>query len=582
MISVRIEAKTAFALLILLAAFWTQPAEAAADDWRGDLTAISPGEWSREHAAHLLERAGFGGTPEQIDRLAAAGPQRAVSFLVDYELVPNDLLAPFESSQSAIDRLSEVVRETALQRQAADSMEMQPSMEMQAMEMASVDAAQLNQAARTALRQVDNHEIHRLTLWWGDRMLRTHRPLEEKMTLFWHNHFATSNQKVRDHQKMLGQNELFRRQATGNFGILLRYVARDPAMLIYLDNRANRRQAPNENFARELLELFTMGEGHYGEEDIKAAARAFTGWTIRDERFRYLERLHDGGTKAFLGHAGAYNGDDIISLILAHPRTAEFIAGEIYRAFVREDLPEDLRRQLGAVLSEAHYEIKPLLRTIFMSRDFYCEDSRGALIKSPVELVISTYRKIGLAELPTVPDFRDLTRDMGQHLFYPPNVAGWTGGMAWIDPATLLKRANFAQNVLFADDRAALRRQRAQAAARRRAMPPMEQMLAQAVSDGADRQAVQRQMRVWTQSQLEPIPVVLAEVDLSGAAGAHDARRAVDQLCARFLSVPLTDAQCAQLASFLEGQPLDSPVRREAALRRLLHLILSLPEYQLS
>jgi uncharacterized protein (DUF1800 family) len=207
-------------------------------------------------------------------------------------------------------------------------------------------------------------------------------------------------------------------------------VAKDPAMLAYLDAGVNVKGAPNENFAREIMEIFTMGVGHYTETDIREGARAFTGWNSDDLTFVVHPEQHDATPKAFLGRTGNFDGVDVIDAILAQSATADFIAAKLYRYFVRDDLDPALQSRLGAVFRNAHYELKPLLRTIFLSRDFYSQASIGTHIKSPVELVISTYKKLGATAIPGISDFNETTEAMGQALFWPPTVAGWAGGGA--------------------------------------------------------------------------------------------------------------------------------------------------------
>ena len=282
-------------------------------------------------------------------------------------------------------------------------------------------------------------------------MLTTRRPLEEKLTLFWHGHFATGNTKVRDTRMIERQNEMLREHANGSFRDLVVGILKDPAMLVYLDNGENLKDHPNENFGRELLELFTMGVGNYTELDIREASRAFTGWTNDVRDFRFDATQHDFGQKSFLGRTGTFNGEDVIDIILEHPATAEFIAAKVYRYFVREDVTDATHTALGATLRDGGYELKPLLKQIFLSRDFYSPLSYATQIKSPVHLVVSTYRKLGLTKLPTVPDFGRLTGGLGQALFNPPNVAGWAGGRTWITPASLLQRGNLFRTVLFPD-----------------------------------------------------------------------------------------------------------------------------------
>ena len=220
-------------------------------------------------------------------------------------------------------------------------------------------------------------------------------------------------------------------------------------MLSFLDAGVNVKGASNENFAREIMELFTMGPGNYTEKDIREAARAFTGWNYADVKFVVNKDQHDDGEKTFLGKTGRFDGVDVIDMIMERPVTAEFIAGKIYRYFVRQDLPPVLQKQLGASLRGSQYEITPLLEKVFLSRDFYSSASVGTRIKSPVELAINTYKKLGLRNVPGVPDFNVETGALGQQLFSPPTVAGWAQGQSWITPGLLLERANFARDILF-------------------------------------------------------------------------------------------------------------------------------------
>src|SRR5581483_2037355 len=210
-------------------------------------------------------------------------------------------------------------------------------------------------------------ETRRLGYWWANRMVQTTHPVEEKMALFWHGHFATHENKVRDYRKMMQQIDLFERGATGNLRELTIQVAQNPAMLYFLDAQYNVKGAPNENFAREVMELFTMGVGNYSERDIREAARAFTGWNFVDLDFTVSPDKHDAGVKRVLGSEGRFDGVDVIDVILSRPVTSEFAAGKIYRYFVRQDLSPELKAALGAKLRESHYEIAPLLETIFLS-----------------------------------------------------------------------------------------------------------------------------------------------------------------------------------------------------------------------
>ena len=283
-----------------------------------------------------------------------------------------------------------------------------------------------------------------LRSWWLTEMLVTPAPLTEKMTLFWHNHFVSSQQKVRSPQLMYLQNVLLRRHALGNFGDLLHGIARDPAMVIYLDSASNRKGQPNENFAREVMELFTLGEGHYTERDVKEAARAFTGWGIDPDRgeFVFRPRAHDDGVKTVLGRTGNLDGNAVLGIFLAQPQTAELVATKLWREFVSPDPDPGEVRRVAGVLRKSGYEIRPALRALLTSDAFYAPDSRAALIKSPVELVVGTLRQFSFQTGEPLPFVLGVAA-LGQNLFAPPNVRGWPGGEMWINSTTLLARKAF-------------------------------------------------------------------------------------------------------------------------------------------
>lgn len=588
----------------LLAALLAPSATTAAGDWSGDLSPISPEQWNRERAAHLLERAGFGATPQEIDEFAAMSPQAAVQRLVYSKNIPNDLpafdhsgvhdagLEPFPPSRPAA---------TDLAKETGESMgiRVKPSGNRRLQPVANKFFYWLR-ASRL--------ETNRVAYWWANRMLATHRPLEEKMALFWHGHFATSEEKVRDYRKMLKQNELFRAQGTGNFRDLLIGVAQDPAMLAFLDAGVNVKGAPNENFAREIMEMFSMGVGNYSETDIREAARAFTGWNFVDMDFVVSTDKHDATTKTVLGKQGNFDGVDVIDVILSQPVTSEYVAGKIYRFFVRDDLSPELRARLGARLRASNYEIAPLLETIFLSKDFYSPASTATHIKSPVELVISTYKKMGLREVPGVPDFNELTESLGQKLLFPPTVAGWANGRSWITPGLLLARGNFVYDTLYPDitflppDRYPLTDYKISTVNDKLALgqdvtsatkPDAKEVTSMSMQADRDEDFNTRlaSFRGWQMAlqKVKPIPRATAQVDLSAmvlGAGCKTAREATDYLLARFLSVPLDAGTHERIAKFLEGELGTGDLMAAASyleepLRSTLHVILSLPEYQL-
>ncbi|HUL40904.1 MAG TPA: DUF1800 domain-containing protein [Burkholderiales bacterium] len=302
----------------------------------------------------------------------------------------------------------------------------------------------LSQEQRKAWRQDEIRKGIELRAWWLQEMIVTPSPLTEKMTLFWHNHFVSSQQKVKYSKLMYRQNVLLRKYALGNFGTLLHAVSRDPAMIIYLDSATNRRGHPNENFAREVMELFTLGEGHYTERDVKEAARAFTGWSIDPETgdFRWRPFFHDDGDKTVLGKTGDYDGDDVLNILLERPETAEFVVAKMWREFVS---PAPDPKEVARIANQfrgSGYEIKVALRGMLLSEAFYSQNNRAALTKSPVELVVGTLRQFDFS-VPDALPFAFTVAQLGQNLFSPPNVKGWPGGEAWITSATLLARKQF-------------------------------------------------------------------------------------------------------------------------------------------
>ncbi len=299
----------------------------------------------------------------------------------------------------------------------------------------------LDAEARARLQAERAERGFELREWWLRQMLVTPDPLRERMTLFWHNHFVSGMQKVQSPQMMYRQNVLLREHALGNFRELLHAVARDPAMVRYLDSALNRKGQPNENFARELMELFTLGEGNYTEQDVKEVARAFTGWSIDAPTGEFVFRAaqHDDGPKTVLGRQGNFGGDDVLDILLDRPETATFIAEKLWREFVSpKPAPAEVAR-IAAALRGSGYDIRAALRVLFNSDAFYAPAHRGVLVKSPVDLVVGTLRQFEFV----VPDELPFVLAMGQFgqvLFAPPNVKGWPGGELWINATTLLRR----------------------------------------------------------------------------------------------------------------------------------------------
>jgi len=352
------------------------------------------GPFGPRQAAQLARRAGFGPTQAEVDHLVARGVDGAVdSFLHPSE---PDLDFPAFPDIDAI-----------------------------------YDPKRRNQTAK---------------MWWLDRMLRTKRPLVEKMTLFWHGHFATSMQKVQANY-MVGQIDLLRSNALGNFRNLLLAVSQDPAMLIWLDNRYNVAAHPNENFAREVMELFALGLGNYTEADVKAAARSFTGWTL-DKNGAFVDRTaqHDAGMKTFLGRTGPWNGADVVDIIVQQPIHQRFIARELLEFFIYSDPEPELIEALARVYALSGYDLAQTVGAMLRSNVFYSSRAYRALPKSPIEFVIGLLRYMDVRAVPgDVPYW--LAR-MGQDILMPPSVKGWDGGPTWISTATLLARFNFVNRIV--------------------------------------------------------------------------------------------------------------------------------------
>ena len=304
--------------------------------------------------------------------------------------------------------------------------------------------------------QQRNHAQQRLMLdkqavkhWQIEMLLRTPYPLTERMVLFWHNWFTTSMDRVNQPELLIQQNRLFRHHALGNFKQFLHGLIRDPAMLIYLDNNTNNKDQTNENFARELLELFTVGEGNFRESDMHAAKLALTGWSVdrRTGRFVFHKHLHDNSMKFFMGKKGNFNGDDIINILLQNPRTAQNIAERIARKFwaefVSDEKPNPATiRRWGIVFRHAKYDIRTLLITVLNSPEFWSPRNRGEKAKSPIELVVGTLRSLHLKSAMTPPQIIDVCTTLGQPLFNPETPEGYRSGRAWITPYTLPIRVN--------------------------------------------------------------------------------------------------------------------------------------------
>lgn len=317
-----------------------------------------------------------------------------------------------------------------------------------------------------------------IAIWWTARMLVTQRPLQEKMTLFWHDHFATSGEKVNQGGMLYLQNEILRQNATGRFRDLLMQVSQDPAMLFWLDNQFNVKGKPNENFAREVMELFTLGIGNYTEKDIQEGARAFTGWTFQRTNRKegddirpqasFLVRpfLHDNGDKTYLGASGNLSGEDVINHLCDMPRTAEYLTWKLWEWFAYKDPDKALVSRLSDKFRQSNLNIKELLRAMMNSPEFYSDKAERAIYKNPVDFVIVSLRQLGVGQIlsemigsitdgaqnpigqvaPAAQAYQ-VMKQMGMQLLFPPDVSGWEGGSAWVTTATMVERISWADKV---------------------------------------------------------------------------------------------------------------------------------------
>ncbi len=354
--------------------------------------------WDLRRVVHLHRRAGFAATWAEIQRDLKDGPEASINRV----LAGTSRMAALEEFESTSNLLA--------------------------------DAA------------VASNDVNRLRAWWIFRMLASPDPLGERLTLTWHDHFATAVSKVEDLALMRRQNDTFRRLARAPFGELLNASVREPALLFYLDAPSNRKDHPNENLARELMELFTLGIGNFTEADVKEAARALTGWTVDDGAFREVPSKHDAGEKTLLNRKGRWATSDVLEILLDRPSTARRIARRICDLFMGERaLEESATIALAEELSRNRLDIGHTVETVLRSSAFFASRNIGSRVVGPVEFVIGACRALVPGqEMPSTLLLADWSARLGQELFEPPNVGGWPGGRAWLTPRSLMGRANFA------------------------------------------------------------------------------------------------------------------------------------------
>jgi len=539
-----------------------------------DLEPLGHSKWSEQHGRHLLNRAGFGVPERQVPHLASLSAEDAAAEIVFFRSTPDTYAEPtFLPTREDYREYQEALKN------AADEPD--------------------RRKIRNEWRVQERAWVSMLQAWWMERMMTTPRPLQEKMTLFWHGHFATSAQKVQSSTQNYQLNHLFREHAAGNFKQLTTAVGQSGAMLRYLDNVQNVKQHPNENWARELMELFTMGVGNYTEDDIKESARAFTGWTQAGGDFRFDESKHDFGKKTFLGRTGDFDGWDIIDIIFEQPVTAEYIARELWTYFAYEKPDPELVKSLANVLRENDYELQPMLQAMFSSRAFYSDKAMGTQIKSPVQYVIQLAAHLDLDTPPYLAMARS-SAQLGQALFYPPNVKGWDGGRAWINANTLLQRYNMSRSLIVADMVEPDEMSMLEMGVMRGGMDKMYQQRFKETLEQmpqAQRRMLQREMKNAPTKEDRKAIAQNALLD-SGAGDAWDVRgifsrlefkttgECVDALATRYLEHDLTKDQRKTLAAALTptaalDQPLKADTMSTNQMTAVLHLVFSLAEYQL-
>jgi uncharacterized protein (DUF1800 family) len=487
--------------------------------------------WGRKWAGHLYRRAAFGASPPELAAAEKDGPAATL----------DRLLAGGPRAGPLVDTLEREGTKVARRGNEAE-----------------------------------------LRGWWLYVMLYGGHPLREKLTLFWHNHFATSIGKVQRPLLMFNQNRTLRRHALGRFGPLLLEMSRDAAMLVWLDSNSNLKGRPNENYAREVMELFSLGVGNYTEQDIREAARAFTGWHTDGEGFDFNPRFHDADPKTVLGTTGLLDGGDVLAVILRQPATARFLTRKLWRFLISEaqEPPDRLLEPLAEQFRTSDYDVAALVRTVLSSRLFFSDYAYRQRVKSPVEYVLGAVRATAEGPVPQQVLVPWLER-MGQSLFAPPNVKGWPGGQAWLSTAAMLARQNFAQALAMgtlwgnvarpgammsaAAARAEAERKEAEEAARR----------AQMMKPGAKRGGPP------DRPEEPPPPKEFDPARLVRDAGASAPEAAVRVLVDDYLPGGVRESARARLVAFLgEGKPLGAALDRRV--REAAHAVLSMPEYHLA
>jgi uncharacterized protein (DUF1800 family) len=497
--------------------------------------------WTIFEAAHLLNRAGFGGNPSEIKVFHALGRDKAVDSLI----APTEPLDAFPVPAWS-------TPEQALADMKSRRMEIRESRKA-ARGLPPEQAEKAKREVQKAIQQESRRQALEGQSWWFRRMLKTEAPLREKMTLFWHDHFATSIQKVKQPALLMLQNALFRQNAFGSFKDLTQAILMDPAMMLYLDTQSSKKGMPNENFAREVMELFTLGEGNYTERDIREAARAFTGYYLNPStgKVSHSARQWDPADKTVFGKTGPFTGKEVINLIFEKKEAARFMTKKLWEFFVYDNPSDAALDSLADSFRKADFHTGPLLREIFLSQEFYAEASIRSQIKSPVQYLVALLKQLEISN-PPVGFPINAEQQLGQVLFMPPNVAGWDWGQAWINTNTLLTRYNLAGFLT------------------KGAGELDQSMVAEKVKTPGMAPGPNRMGRGWQGPDYEkiaPRPLRANPADL------------VDSLIFRFFQNPLPDKARSSFIEYATSKKGVVFTNKETA--ELCHLMLSTPYYQL-
>lgn len=529
--------------------------------------------WNSRAVEHLLNRAGFGARPEEIERWVEAGPKALVERLLDVESPEEPYFYDrLEVSRDALADMDREGRRRAMQR----------------------------------LKAADKRQLQGFLAWWVDELVNGEYPLRERMTLFWHGFFTSSVTDVKRSYPMIRQNELLREHALGSYADLLRKILRDPAMLRYLDNDSNKKASPNENLARELMELFSLGEGNFTEQDVHEAARALTGRTTSRFDYLYRARQHDPGKKTILGVTGRADGDDLVDILLAQDACPRWVAGRLLEYFEGVAPTEQRRADYAAFLRREHYEIRPFLRRLFLDPRFYRDEVVGARVLSPIDYLVGSCRRLGLDPPPAF--LVAASGLLGQRLLAPPNVKGWEEGPAWITTSSLMQRGNVMGALLgVVVPRAERLDPFEQFAAMDAERPAMDSgadmaMDGEALMSAGDRVArpaapysppkarpsqLDRLITLVDRANYRPRMNLIARITRRGLLVDRDI---VDYLLDELLAIEppaetrellLEHLRRERRSYGIEGRLVNSGAVGERILRRLAHLILSLPEAQL-